>query len=137
MLAGRAPWCSKLDSGPAGSGVLPFTDELRGCCFLRDGIVRCLPTFMLIGFTKAASTAFYTYAQQHPQVRMARGKETSLLGLEHVSTSSLDQFEACPACERGEASPAYAWRDDSPRAAAHAWHLLGRSARSRLKVAPI
>jgi hypothetical protein len=92
--------------------------------------MRCLPTFLLVGFTKTGSTAFFQYAQQHPFVRMARGKETSHLGArtppdtsarrlpnalapdgvhpartsgtEHGFAAALDRYEACAYCERGE-----------------------------------
>lgn len=169
---------------------------------------RCLPTFLLVGFTKTGSTAFFQYMQQHPLVRMARGKETSYLGArslrgrasalvpmrscqcacprlecilpqsgtKHRFAAALDLYEACAYCERGEvrsplkssagkwrmptagscrtqirrtpnthspltppsapglhwpgqASPAYAWREDSPAAARDAAVLLGARAR--------
>jgi len=151
---------------PAWRSTTPATmtrvPAARGCCFYHAGAgTRCLPTFLLVGFTKTGSTAFFQYMQQHPFVRMARGKETSYLGArslrgrasalapmrscqcacprlecmllqsgtKHRFAAALDLYEACAYCERGEASPAYAWREDSPAAARDAAVLLGARAR--------
>mmetsp|Transcript_17598 Transcript_17598/g.55583 ORF Transcript_17598/g.55583 Transcript_17598/m.55583 type:complete len:213 (-) Transcript_17598:722-1360(-) len=92
---------------PAWRSTTPATmtrvPAARGCCFYHAGAgTRCLPTFLLVGFTKTGSTAFFQYMQQHPFVRMARGKETSYLGTKHRFAAALDLYEACAYCERGE-----------------------------------
>ena len=158
-------------------------DGARGACFrLADGRVVCLPTALLIGFTKAGTTAFFRYAAQHPLVRVSRVKEPNYFGSDaglvtHVLDDGaeagapadaaaesaaadapplddvLDRASAgrasrvagvrafggdkslawytglfapaCPTCARLEATPSYAWRDYSPRAAIQARALLG------------
>ena len=56
-------------------------DGARGACFrLAEGRVVCLPTALLIGFTKAGTTAFFRYAAQHPLVRVSRVKEPNYFG---------------------------------------------------------
>ena len=157
-------------------------DGARGACFrLAEGRVVCLPTALLIGFTKAGTTAFFRYAAQHPLVRVSRVKEPNYFGSDaglvtHVLDDGaeadapadaaaesaadapplddvLDRASAgrasrvagvrafggdkslawytglfapaCPTCARLEATPSYAWRDYSPRAAIQARALLG------------
>jgi len=154
----------------------------RGSCFTVDGATLCLPTFLVVGFTKAGTTAFFRYISQHPQVHVSSVKEPGYLGFEAEEvdraaqkaesalarsrraarrarraaagedvTAEADADEAtapvparrrprkslrwytelfgtCAACERGEATPSYAWRDVSAAAAAQARLLLGGSA---------
>ena len=144
--------------------------DARGGCFEVDGSTVCLPTFLVIGFTKAGTTAFFQYAAQHPLVHASRVKEPGFLGAtaeaadrdaaraeraakaakagapaavsepaaaaEARRRKSLQWytrlFGSCARCERGEATPSYAWRDYSPAAAAQARPLLlcTRSARA-------
>ena len=57
--------------------------DARGGCFEVDGSRVCLPTFLVIGFTKAGTTAFFQYAAQHPLVHASQpdkaGKITGML----------------------------------------------------------
>ena len=142
--------------------------DARGGCFEVDGTMVCLPTFLVIGFIKAGTTAFFQYAAQHPLVHASRVKEPGFLG---ASAEAADRdaaraeraakaaakaagasvavsrppaaaemgrqkslqwytrlFGSCARCERGEATPSYAWRDYSPVAAVQARLLLGASA---------
>lgn len=119
---------------PAWRSTTPATmtrvPAARGCCFYHAGVLlkhpslcpggvgtlisrlpcagagtRCLPTFLLVGFTKTGSTAFFQYMQQHPFVRMARGKETSYLGARSLRgrASALAPMRSCQcACPRLE-----------------------------------
>jgi hypothetical protein len=41
-----------------------------------------LPTFLVIGAARAGTTALYLYLRQHPDVFMARGKETNFFAFE-------------------------------------------------------
>ena len=153
----------------------PTVRDARGGCFEVDGSRVCLPTFLVIGFTKAGTTAFFQYAAQHPLVHASRVKEPGFLG---ASAEAADRnaaraeraakaaakaaaraaakaagapvalrkplaaaeagrhkslhwytrlFGRCARCERGEATPSYAWRDYSPAAAVQARLLLGAS----------
>ena len=146
----------------------PTVRDARGGCFEVDGSRVCLPTFLVIGFTKAGTTAFFQYAAQHPLVHASRVKEPGFLG---ASAEAADRnaaraeraakaaakaagapvavrkplaaagagrhkslqwytrlFGRCARCERGEATPSYAWRDYAPAAAVQARLLLGASA---------
>lgn len=144
--------------------------DARGGCFEVDGSTVCLPTFLVIGFTKAGTTAFFQYAAQHPLVHASRVKEPGFLGASaeaaDINAARAERaakaakaakaarrsvavsgplaatevrrqkslqwytrlFGSCARCERGEATPSYAWRDYSPVAAMQARLLLGASA---------
>ena len=201
---GRPPGCEQLSlqialsgngSLPAAGGMLsdatfrqlctasPVSDA-RGSCFVVGGATLCLPTFLVVGFTKAGTTAFFRYLSQHPQVHVSSVKEPGYLGFEAEEVDRAAQkseaalarsrraarrarrqaagedvtaeaeadaaaaaaaaspvasrrrprkslrwytelFGTCSACERGEATPSYAWRDVSDAAAAQARLLLG------------
>lgn len=150
--------------------------DARGHCFAVDGSTICLPTFLVLGFTKAGTTAFFQYVAQHPLVHASRIKEPGFLGARAeaadrdatragraakwratamgagagaaVATVASDLapggagggpssgrgkslqwytrlFGSCARCERGEATPSYAWRDHAPVAALQARMLLG------------
>ena len=82
---GRPPGCDQLlhnGSSPAQGGML--SDALfarlctaapvrgaRGSCYEVDGATLCLPTFLVVGFTKAGTTALFRYLAQHPRVRVS------------------------------------------------------------------
>ena len=129
----------------------------RGSCYRLHGNISCLPSFLVVGFTKAGTSAFFQYASQHRLVRVAPLKEPAYLGadveaapppLAAVFGNDADSnttlwpshgrktlqwyihlFGACPHCERGEATPSYAWRDYSADAAIQAKLLLGAHVR--------
>ena len=139
----------------------------RGRCYRlkrNREVVKCLPSFLVVGFTKAGTSVFFNYASQHHLVRAARLKEPAYLGSDveaaeqnasaaDAGTSSyagvsapvgklhggrplaktlrwyMGLFPACATCERGEATPGYAWRDYSAIAAAQARLLLGGNAK--------
>ena len=150
-------------------GSLPLADPLfseicasrrlrsaRGSCFqvqLQSGwrLILCLPSFLVVGFTKAGTSVFFQYLSQHRLVRTSPIKEPAYLGsdieageagdTDAVNTSGVDTpephktlrwymglFRPCVRCERGEATPGYAWRDFSPLASLQAYRLLGPSA---------
>ena len=92
-----------------------------------------LPTFLVIGAARSGTTALYLYLRQHPNVFMAKGKETNFFAFEgealdfrgpgaefvNNSVASLDEyrklFADAPAdAAIGEASPLYLY---APRAA--------------------
>ena len=92
-----------------------------------------LPTFLVIGAARSGTTALYLYLRQHPNVFMARGKETNYFAFEGETldfrgpgaefvNNSVATFDAyrrlfADAPERaaiGEASPLYLY---SPRPA--------------------
>ena len=140
--------------------------EARGGCFEVGGSTVCLPTFLVVGFTKAGTTAFFQYVAQHPLVHASRIKEPGFLGARAESADReaaraerqakarvvvfkaaavsgelrspsrrqkslawyVELFGRCARCERGEATPSYAWRDHAPVAAAQARLLLGATA---------
>ena len=135
----------------------PIAMPHRGRCYrLKQRGVKCLPSFLVIGFTKSGTSVFFQYASQHNLVRSARIKEPAYLGSDiefgngtdaylgsadpdgaaHAAAAGrppnakslrwyMNLFPACPNCERGEATPGYAWRDFSHIAAAQARLLLG------------
>ena len=170
----RPPGCYELQNPDRPQWHLPLSDptfhELcaskpvassRGHCYFlkRRKIVRCLPSFLVVGFTKSGTSAFFQYVAQHHQIRTARIKEPAFLGsdveaaaqngtaLEDAMDGSLvvpgdatrvtaapavktlrwylNLFPPCAQCERGEATPSYAWRDFSAVAAVQARLLLG------------
>ena len=169
-----ATWVLQLQNPDRPQWHLPLSDptfhELcaskpvassRGYCYFlkRRKIVRCLPSFLVVGFTKSGTSAFFQYVAQHHQIRTARIKEPAFLGsdveaaaqngtaLEDAMDGSLvvpgdatrviaapavktlrwylNLFPPCAQCERGEATPSYAWRDFSAVAAVQARLLLG------------
>jgi hypothetical protein len=154
----------------------PVVGARGGCFRLHKQRVKCLPTFLVVGFTKAGTSVFFQYASQHNLVRAARLKEPAYLGsdIEAAVLNSSDAnaatatdaviadaadaaggfhlqmgrrdgtesrppaktlrwymslFPSCASCERGEATPGYAWRDYAAVAAAQARLLLGGSAK--------
>ena len=139
---------------------------VRGRCYRfrkNKRVLKCLPSFLVVGFTKAGTSVFFQYASQHHLVRTARLKEPAYLGSDveavdqnaTVATAAdaraagdseatsaskaitgqrplaktlrwyMNLFPSCPTCERGEATPGYAWRDYAAVAAAQARLLLG------------
>ena len=152
------PGCYELKLADRPKWPLPFDDptfrELckatpiatphRGRCYrLKQRGVKCLPSFLVVGFTKSGTSVFFQYASQHTLVRSARIKEPAYLGSDIELRNDTDVaklppkslrwymnlFPACPTCERGEATPGYAWRDFSHYAAAQARLLLGGNAK--------
>lgn len=172
----RPPGCKELQRVDRPPWKLPFTDQAfreicnsatresdaRGSCYRfrkNRRVVKCLPSFLVIGFTKAGTSVFFQYASQHHLVRSPRLKEPAFLGsdveaaahsLENASALPMPSgasvadgatgviqplaktlrwymnlFPACATCERGEATPGYAWRDYAAVAAAQARLLLG------------
>lgn len=129
--------------------------EARGLCYRVHGRLVCLPSFLVIGFTKAGTSVFFQYAAQHRLIRAARLKEPAYLGADaEAQASAVDEtaadveldakssdarnktlawylslFTACAHCERGEATPGYAWREHSAAAAHQARLLLGSRTR--------
>ena len=141
----------------------------RGTCYRYQKHVSCMPSFLVIGFTKSGTSVFFQYAAQHHLVRVAQLKEPAFLGSDVDGTNDdgmpgtsedapaigiqqeevqqgqsvwsaqamrasvtrkplkwyMSLFPNCPHCERGEATPGYAWRDYSAAAAAQARLLLG------------
>lgn len=81
-----------------------------------------LPTFIIAGAAKAGTTALWRHLEAHPEVCMARIKETAFFARQGPSAryskglvwyKSL--YETCQrARARGEASPLYMVGDDSP-----------------------
>jgi len=143
-------------------------------CFQTTRRVHCLPTFLVVGFTKAGTSVFFQYLSQHTLIRTSPIKEPAYLGsdvevddalrdaeqaplhpsatlassvasagrssaarvrpyvsAQHKKTLRwyLGLFKPCTRCERGEATPGYAWRDYSPIAMQQAHRLLGPSLR--------
>lgn len=153
----RPPGCHELQRHDRPHWSLPFSDptfrELctaklvvgaRGRCYqLKQRGVKCLPSFLVIGFTKSGTSVFFQYVAQHTLVRTARIKEPTFFGSDMEYLNSSDQgnswkappaktlrwymnlFPACSSCELGEATPSYAWRDFASIAAAQARLLLG------------
>ena len=150
---------------PAFHEICQSTPEegARGSCYRfrkNRRVVKCLPSFLVVGFTKAGTSVFFQYASQHHQVRAARLKEPAFLGSDIEAAAFrndsesgqsaartdaanvgggaahsqplaktlrwyMNLFPACATCERGEATPGYAWRDFSAVAAMQARLLLG------------
>ena len=155
----QPPGCHELTRFDRPRWPLPFADptfrELcaaksivgaRGRCFrLKQRGVKCLPSFLVIGFTKSGTSVFFQYASQHTLVRTARIKEPAYFGsdMEFYNGTEdarnvppvktlrwyMNLFPASPACERGEATPSYAWRDFAATAATQARLLLGGDAK--------
>jgi hypothetical protein len=155
----QPPGCHELNRYDRPRWPLPLADptfrELcaarsvvgaRGRCFrLKQRGVKCLPSFLVIGFTKSGTSVFFQYASQHTLVRTARIKEPAYFGSDMEFSNGTEDarelapaktlrwymnlFPACPACERGEATPSYAWRDFAAVAAAQARLLLGSEAK--------
>lgn len=172
----KPPGCAELQQGSKPPAFqLPLADpafreicastgpeaEARGSCYRfrkNRHVLKCLPTFLVVGFTKAGTSVFFQYAAQHHLVRAARLKEPAYLGSDveggdhnssnvegpAATSASVDAraivgqrplaktlrwymnlFPACATCERGEATPGYAWRDYAAVAAAQARLLLG------------
>ena len=136
----------------------------RGSCYRHQQRVVCLPSFVVVGFTKSGTSVFFQYAAQHHLVRVAEVKEPAYLGADPAASLSKEVerrpddeadeaeeeeemgttarsgvtkqlkwyvklFPNCANCERGEATPGYAWRDNSAAAAAQARLLLGAQLR--------
>uniref|UniRef100_A0A7S4F0F2 Sulfotransferase domain-containing protein n=1 Tax=Chrysotila carterae TaxID=13221 RepID=A0A7S4F0F2_CHRCT len=125
---------------------------VHSCFALRDA-VRCMPTFLVIGVTKAGTTAFFRYIKQHPSIAVSTVKEPAYFGAKYEEEEAaasarsahaaanrdrnvpsrlgtyLSAFPTCDRCERGEATPSYAWRDFAAAAAAAAYQLLGPAIR--------
>ncbi|KAL1498459.1 hypothetical protein AB1Y20_013784 [Prymnesium parvum] len=117
----------------------------RGNCFSvrtrNSSRTLCLPSFLVVGFTKAGTSVFFQYLAQHKLVRTSPLKEPAYFGSDAEATDAarpyalhakaktlrwyMALFGACTRCERGEATPGYAWRDFSPIAMQQAYHLLG------------
>jgi len=127
-LLRRDPDFSRFSCGLSSSGA-----GQRSGCALLDGRLRCRPNFLVIGVTKAGTTALYRYLRQHPRVGASAVKEPAYFGSSNATTLSLRAylalFPACEACARGEATPSYAWRNSAPAAALAASQLLGRAVR--------
>ena len=180
LREGHPPGCAELSRLPARGGAhrrmlakagIPLSDPLfsklcssepvssaRGGCYHIRGRIICLPSFLVVGFTKAGTSVFFQYASQHKRVRVSSVKEPAYLGSD-LEVAWADEvvaagrsgggnasgaletrrrkglrwyaslFPACPSCERGEATPGYAWRDYSSVAAAQAAKLLGGAVR--------
>lgn len=95
--------------------------------------ILCLPTFLLFGFSKTATTTLFRYLQQHPLASTSSPKELNFLSGPTSEVPSIRSYAEhhgrCLPCERGEGTPSYAWRDSSPNAAALASLLLGPATR--------
>uniref|UniRef100_A0A7S0LSV3 Sulfotransferase n=1 Tax=Coccolithus braarudii TaxID=221442 RepID=A0A7S0LSV3_9EUKA len=114
-----------------------------GCVYMKARGLFCLPTFLLIGITKAGTTAFFRYMAQHPRIALSSLKEPAYFGsyqeaaaLKRLDSTSDERllryvslFPRCADCQRGEATPSYAWRDYAPAAARGAAQLLGPTTR--------
>lgn len=47
----------------------PRVRSARGMCFQTTRRVHCLPTFLVVGFTKAGTSVFFQYLSQHTLIR--------------------------------------------------------------------
>lgn len=128
----------------------PPVPNALGSCFTLRGEMRCMPTFLVIGVSKAGTTALFRYVAQHPFVRASAVKEPAYFGADAKAVADVSNtqepggvagvgraapagslawylglFAPCPHCARGEATPSYAWRDSAAAAAAAAAQLLG------------
>ncbi len=75
-----------------------------------------LPNLVVIGATKAATTAVHSFLAEHPEIDMAVDKELNFF-LDPAATSRLEEYAtffdgACPL--RGETSPLYTYAPNLP-----------------------
>jgi Sulfotransferase domain len=57
------------------------------CCYGNNGGLACLPTVIIAGFQKGGTTALGALLDAHPNIAMARVKETHFFDKAKVSTT--------------------------------------------------